>query len=173
MNPDWRPEDGPTLTEVELLYLTMSPIAISYKGATVNGKNEYRTVSSQSNDEKELKNNNSVVKTWSRGPHGGEVTWYGTITAMYDHGLYPGGPRHTIVECEWYDTIPPNDNDPKVYLPQVQKNPQSDINRTSRVAFLNACAHYNIFLGVHDPNDANCDVYDVVDRYRIYEDKQL
>ena len=80
----------------------------------------------------------TVVKTWYLdGDNGGvETAIYGVIKRVFTHCLYPGGNRDVVLECEWLETVPDEDQADDVYLPQVKFNPESNLNRRARLVFL-------------------------------------
>jgi hypothetical protein len=91
---------------------------------------------------------------------------------MFYHELYPDGPRRIVVKCEWLDSVEESAADDHTsMLPQASKNPNCLMNATDSFAFLDECAAYNIMLCRHDPMDAQCIIYDIIDRHRIFEDK--
>ena len=167
LDPDWRPRNGPSLTSDEILYLTMRPEITSYTLVYVN-RVQFRCRSSQMNFRKD----DSVIKTWyhdsSQG--GAEVTIYGVIDKMFTHSLYPGGPVDVILQVEWLEPV---DDGHDHFLPQVRFNPESQFNQRARFVFLRQCAAYNIMIAPHDPWDPENDVYDVIDRWRTYEDHSV
>ena len=92
---------------------------------------------------------------------------------MFYHAQYPNGPRKIVLECEWFENIHVDDDAPDDHtsmLPQVSRNPDSDDNRNNKFIFLDQCVTYNIMLCVHNPEERNCSIYDVIDRHRIFED---
>ena len=56
---------------------------------------------------------------------------------------------------------------------QVRFAPDNNMNNRSRYVFLRQCAAYNIMIAPHDPWDKDCVIYDVLDRWRKYEDHAL
>ena len=88
--------------------------------------------------------------------------------------MFPGSQIEVFVEVEWLETITGDEGDQtQVYLPQVRRNPNSAFNTRSRWIPLKQCASYNIMITPHDPWDVDCTVYDVIDRWRTYEDHSL
>ena len=113
----------------------------------------------------------SVVKTWYwEESDGTQQKAYGIIQNMFTHALYPGGPCDVVIECEWLELLGEDERAADGHLPQVRHNPASNFNLRARYTFLRQCTNYNIVLLPHDPWDEQCSVYDVVDRWRTYED---
>ena len=102
-----------------------------------------------------------------------EKSIYGIIQKLFTHRLHPGGPKDVVVECEWLENIPDDEQGEDAFLPQIRFNPVSNFNLRSRFVFLRQCAGYNIMIAPHDPWDVNCGVYDVIDRWRTYEDHSI
>ena len=132
---------------------------------TVNDKVKFRTEPSQ----RRYKCDDSVLKTWSKNDQGEEYVEYGIIKQIFTHSMFPDGPKDVFAECDWLINVP---DDGVSWLPQVRKDPMrlSNANQRQRVILLRQCASYNIMVAPHDPWDANCDVFDVLDRHRTYED---
>ena len=107
------------------------------------------------------------MKTWYLSDDGTEKVAYGIIKKIFSHSLYSGGPKDILIECEWLDPIP---SDESAYLPQVKRNPESLFNRNCRYTFLRQVAAYNILFLIEDPWDPDCQIYNVIDRWRTYED---
>ena len=170
--PGWRPRGGVDLTDMEVKYLSMTPAVTFYTRITVN-KVQFRPRGSQ----QKFRKDDSVIQTWYHDADVGgvETTIYGIINKIFTHSLYPGGPQDVLLECEWLENVPEDDQGGEVgvYLPQVRANPDSPLNQCARYVFLKQCAAYNIMLAPHNPWDDKCDVYDVIDRWRTYEDHSL
>ena len=138
------------------------------EGGTI--KNIYRNFL----NEKELTYECPYVERYHDADDGGkEKPMYGVIHSIFTHCLYPGGPREVVLECEWLQTVLDQEQGNDVYLPQVRFNPDSNFNQRARLVLLRQCAAYNIMIAPHDPWDEQCTVYDVLDRWRTYEDHSL
>lgn len=169
-DPDWRPTRR-RLSDEEAKMMKMTSACEYFKGIQVNGKFNFRTKSSQLGKA----NDDSIVKTWYHDADDGgkEKPMYGVIQSIFTHCLYPGGPREVVLECEWLQTVLDQEQGNDVYLPQVRFNPDSNFNQRARLVLLRQCAAYNIMIAPHDPWDEQCTVYDVLDRWRTYEDHSL
>jgi hypothetical protein len=167
-DPEWRPQRGTALSSTEILCLAMTKKIIVHKSVRVENV-EFHTQSSQ----RGRVHDDSVVKSWFLDPDTGEeVVAYGIIKRIFEHQMYFAGPKDVILECEWLDSVPDlNDNEEgSSFLPRVRRNPDSNFNRRSRFTFLRKCAGYNIMLAKSDPWNAECDLLDVIDSWRKYQD---
>ena len=163
--PDWRPRSrGAPLTEVEKSWLFMRPEVTLHNIVHVN-KVQFRTRASQQHN----RHDDTVIKTWYV-EDGVETTVYGIIQTIITHSMYSGGPSEVFVEVEWLEPVLVDD---EAFLPQVRHNPDSPFNLRARWTLLKQCAAYNIMLAPHNPWDGACGVYDVIDRWRTYEDHSL
>ena len=103
--------------------------------------------------QKGRKHDDSIVKTWYNDADHGMTVIYGVIETIVAHSLYPGGPRDIFLECEWLETVPENEQDDNVFMPQIRFNPSSHFNQRARFVPLQHCAAYNIMIARHDPWD--------------------
>jgi hypothetical protein len=171
IDPDWQPRrrlGGDDLTVLETKWLQMRP-EVKFHSIVYVNKVQFRTQSSQ----QRFRNDDSVIKTWYLD-EGEETTAYGIIKKIATHSMYPGSQEEVLVEVEWLESVPDDEQaDNDVYLPQVRLNPDSSFNTRSRWVFLRQCAAYNIMIAPHNPWDPACTVFDVIDRWRTYEDHSL
>ena len=94
---------------------------------------------------------------------------FGTITKIFQHTMYPGGPTKVFLQCEWYDTV---GRCPVAGTQVVRKNPQNDWNLRSPFVPLDTCYQIPVAFWPYDPFDklaANDpmnfkDCFDVIDR---------
>ena len=58
-------------------------------------------------------------------------------------------------------------------LPQVKRDPDYSWNMDCPYVFIEKCAHYNIMILPHTPwlHDNGADIFDVIDRHAIFEEK--
>ena len=78
--------------------------------------------------------------------------------------MFPGGPKLTLVGCEWSEVLA--DESP-TGLVVVRSNPGGNFfNTDAKYARLNHCVPYNIALLPMDIEDRECKDFCVVDRYR-------
>ena len=160
-DPLWVPRTGPALSTEESKFLQMRPEVEFYRHVCTgpSGKVRFQPYRGGVHDD-------SIIKTWYL-EDGQQHVAYGQILKIFTHSMFPGGPKDVVVECEWFDPVPDND---EACLPQVRRNSNSAFNQSARFTFLRQCAAYNIMIAPHDPWEAKCDIYDVIDRWRTYED---
>jgi hypothetical protein len=187
LDRDWRPSRGPPLTDLLLSWLRMGTNVKFYEKVEVNGVS-FRTHASQSN----FSNDDSVIKTWYIDiVSGDELPAYGIIQRIFTHSMFSGmalvfvlkltntphtrlgGPSDVIIECEWLELIPDDEQGDDVWLPQVRKNQGSNFNIRCRYTFLRLCATYNILIAPHDPCVGVCFVFFVVYRHRKFVDNSI
>ena len=158
------------LTDQEVCYLQMQSPAEFCRQVSF-GKIRFRTESSQLG----LKHDDSIVKTWYHDENNEQRVrvCYGIIQEICKHQMYPGGPTQIMLKCEWLEEIDVPEEEDRTKLPRVRRNPDSNFNRYSQFTALAQCAGYNIMLARHnpwsDPASEEYNQFDVIDRWRLYE----
>ena len=170
MDSEWRPRrSDAALTPLEINQLRMTPRVMYHDMVKIhNSKITFHTESSQAALGR--KHNDTVVKTWYRDSNDRELVAYGIIQRIFTHSMFQGGPTDVLIECNWFENIPEEEQAGNTWLPQVRKNPDLAFNVSKRYTFLRQCAGYNIMVAPHDPWEPECNVYDVIDRWRTYQD---
>jgi hypothetical protein len=79
--------------------------------------------------------------------------------------IFSGGEKTLVVEGEFYDLLPQKS---ETGLQLVRRNPKSNFNQYSRLAFIESCEPYHIVLAPVKPFDDNNDTFAVLDRHRKY-----
>lgn len=165
LDPEWRPRTGPSLNQAELDFMLMTPAVQFYRHVCTGPGDKVRFAAKKGGV-----HDDSIVKTWYLD-NGEEHVAYGQIQRVFTHSIYPGGRKEVVVECEWLEPV--LDESGKSFLPLVRRNPDYAFNKCARFTFLRQCAAYNIMIVPHDPWDQSCELFDVVDRWRTYEDHSL
>ena len=95
------------------------------------------------------------------------VPSYATVTAIFRHELYPGGPARTFVRGKWFDIT---GECATTGLTLLRENPENDFNLHSRFTHIEACFPRSLAFWPYDPfdtldkDDPNKDCLVVIDR---------
>jgi hypothetical protein len=159
-DPDWSPARGQPLTSREKLYMKMSRWVTDYDCVEVQNI-RFSTSSYQ----RELRTDDTGIKTWFLDEDNDEQVAYGTIQRIFTHQAYDRGRKEVMLEVEWFDIV-----ESDLHLPTVQKNPESVANVRQRYVPLSKCANYNILFLPADPWAESNSLFCVIDRWRTYQD---
>ena len=151
---EWSPgahrsqHDSETLTKEEKQWQHMTKEMKEYKKVQFAG-NFFRTGKYQ----KDLKTDDSKIRQDYRdaGPARGQTVLrkaYATITRMFVHEAFPGGPSRVIVEGEWFRVM---GECPVAHTTLVKRDKDFHFNHSMRFVFLEDCYSRPVALWPFDP----------------------
>jgi hypothetical protein len=160
-------------TPKEQLYQTSSPNIMDHPRAKFGG-NMFRTKKGQAPGFKK-DDSNFRVDYISRSVDGRprQLRLFGSITRLFVHTLYPGGPERVVVEGDFYRTMP---KCPVAGTHRVKVDPTftDPLNTGSCFTFLATCYQEPVGVWPHDPQnlkkrgDPSRHWFDIIDRNQTW-----
>ena len=127
----------------------------------INTKFEFRTTKSET----ENKTSNDVIKSWynDSGDQQNRAAAYGWIKAIFEHKMYPGGPKMLLYDCEWAEVLKDVSS---TGLTVVRRGGVNNFNMNCRFEKVANCMPYNLALLPMNLTDPGCDEFAVIDPSR-------
>ena len=92
---------------------------------------------------------------------------FASITRIFVHSMYPGGPSKVVVEGLWYENV---GTCPIAGTTLVRENKNTPFNKCSRFTFLETCYQIPVAVWPYDPHgklhpeDERRLYFDIIDR---------
>jgi hypothetical protein len=99
---------------------------------------------------------------------------FGTITRIFEHSMYPGGPTRLVLDCAWFDILGVVEISKTIV---VERNPDNSFNQNARFTFLITAYQRPVAVWPSDPlgtrGEPHTSQFEIIDPNDTARDPQI